>query len=213
MGYLRLKKISREGLGIWRYSASYLRVAMYAIVLAALLAAVVLWPLRALLFEENFHAVIPSEVYRSAQPSQVTLERLLREFGLRSMINLRGERAEPWFKDEQTVTKAHGVDYYVIALYSSKIPPRATLLQLVHILDTARRPLLLHCGLGIERSGLGSAVALLLAGGDVTEARKQFALTYGFVPLWDDHPKVLDDYEHCWMCRDGPTLPTDSGTG
>jgi protein tyrosine phosphatase (PTP) superfamily phosphohydrolase (DUF442 family) len=197
-----LKRISREGLGIWRYIATYSRFAIYAIVLVALLTGVMLWSLRALIFEENFHAVIPHEIYRSAQPSPVTLERWIQDFGLRSVVNLRGERAGPLFKDEQAVTKSHGADYYAIALNNCKEPPGAALLQLVDILDTARRPLFLHCALGIERSGLASAVALLLAGEDITEARKQFTLNYGFVPFWDDHPKVLDDYEH-WLAMQG----------
>jgi len=84
------------------------------------------------------------------------------------------------------------------------MPPRATLQRLVHLLDTTKRPLLLHCEKGVDRSGIASAVALLLAGANISEARKQFGLTYGFVPLFShsDLPKVLDDYER-WLTVQG----------
>ena len=80
------------------------------------------------------------------------------------------------------------------------MPPGGTLQELVRLLNTARRPLLLHCEMGVERSGLASAVAVLLSGGNIAEARRQFGLTYGFVPLilHTDLLKVLDDYGH-WL--------------
>lgn len=198
-----MTEISREGLGIWRYRSSPWRVAGYTVAIVALLATAGLWSLRALLFDENFHTVIPNEVYRSAQPSPVALERRIRELGLRSVINLRGRKGDSRFNFERVVTEAHGADYHLVRL-SGPMPPPAALRRLVHLLDTARRPLLLHCAAGIHRSGIGSAVAVLLAGGDVVEARKQFGLTYGFVP-WSrrcDLPKVLDDYEH-WLAVQG----------
>jgi hypothetical protein len=85
---------SRKGLGIWRYRASHLRVATYVVALATLLAAAGLWSLSAFLFNKNFHTVIPNEVYRSAQPSPAALDHWITEFGLRSVINLRGVRIE-----------------------------------------------------------------------------------------------------------------------
>jgi protein tyrosine phosphatase (PTP) superfamily phosphohydrolase (DUF442 family) len=148
--------------------------------------------------------VIPEEVYRSAQLSPRALEHRIRKFGLRSVINLRTkEKKTSWLKDEQKVTEVHGVDFHLIRL-SAHMPPRETLLKLVRLLDTAKRPMLLHCQMGVGRSGIASAMAVLLAGGTISEARKQFGLTYGFVPLIyrTDLPKVLDNYEQ-WLGEQG----------
>jgi protein tyrosine phosphatase (PTP) superfamily phosphohydrolase (DUF442 family) len=148
--------------------------------------------------------VIPNEVYRSSQLSPEALERRIRELSLRSVINLRtNEKTRSWFKGEREVTEVHGVDLHLIRL-SVFMPPRKTLQQLVHLLNTARRPLLLHCERGVERSGIASAVAVLLSGGNIAEARKQFGLTYGFVPLicQPDLLKVLDDYGQ-WLAVRG----------
>jgi protein tyrosine phosphatase (PTP) superfamily phosphohydrolase (DUF442 family) len=193
-----MTKISRKGLGIRKYITSPMRIAICAAVLVALLAAVGVWSMRTLLFDENFHTVIPKEVYRSAQPSPEVLERWISELGIRSVINLRGERQEPWFRAERAVTEAQGVDLYNILLSNGTIPQTSALLELVYLLDTARRPVLLHCAHGIERSGIASAVAVLLAGGDLAEAQEQFGFTYGFVSWFDDPPELLDDYEH-WL--------------
>jgi hypothetical protein len=166
----------------------------------ALFVVVGLWSFRALLFDGNFHTVIPNEVYRSAKPSPEALERRIKEFNLRSVIWLSTRKdKDPWVKAERSVTEVHGVNFYLVRL-GNFIPPPATLQQLVYLFDTAKRPLLLHCAAGIERSGLASAVAVLLAGGDVPEARRQLGLTYGFAPLLcsPHFSKVFDDYEH-WL--------------
>jgi protein tyrosine/serine phosphatase len=178
------------------------RVAIYIVVLATLLAAVWVRSLRFYFLGDNLHAVIPHEVYRSAQPSPAALERWIRELGIRTAINLRGESSKAWFKAERGVAEAHRVDFYSLPLANGSMPHRKALQQLVHLLDTARRPILLHCAQGIERSSIASAVAVLLTGGDVMEARKQFGLIYGYVPGIDEHPKMLDDYEQ-WLAMKG----------
>lgn len=193
-----MSKISHKKSGNRRYRVSYRRVSRYAIALAALLAAAGIWSLRALFFDENFHTVIPSEVYRSAQPSPEALERRIKELGLRSVINLRGESKEPWFKAERAVTEAYGVDLHVMRL-AGPLPPVAVFRQLVYLLDTARRPLLLHCMAGVDRSGFASAVAVLLSGEDVAKARGQVGLSYGST-RWRSRYllETLADYEH-WL--------------
>lgn len=195
-------RISRRRLGIRGRRFSYARVTIYVIVLAVLLTATWARLLRFHFLGDNLHTVIPHEVYRSAQPSPSALEHWIRELGLRTVINLRGESGNSWFKAERAVTEAHSVELYSLPLASGSMPHRRALQQLVHLLDSAKRPILLHCSLGIERSGVAAAVAVLLAEGDVMEARKQFSLNYGFVPGLDDHPKILDDYEQ-WLARQG----------
>ena len=186
---------------------SYVQVTICVIITAILLAAGGLL-LRDRLLGNNLHTVISQEVYRSAQPSSAVLERWIRELGLRTVINLRGENDSAWFKAEHAVAKAHTVDVYDLQLASGSLPHRKALQQLVHHLDTAARPILLHCAQGIERTGIASAVAVLLAGGSVEEARRQFSLNYGFVPMLDDHPKMLDDYEQ-WLAVHGRSHSPD----
>jgi protein tyrosine phosphatase (PTP) superfamily phosphohydrolase (DUF442 family) len=204
-----MTEIPHNGLRIQRHRGPLLRIIRYVLAGVVLIAAIGGWLFRGPLFRGNFHTVIPNEVYRSAQLSPGTLGHRIKEFHLRSVINLRtNEKTRSWFKCEQEVTEIHGVDLHLIRL-NVFMPSRGTLKQLVHLLDTARRPLLLHCERGVERSGFASAVAVLLSGGNIAEARKQFALTYGFVPLicHSDLLKVLDDYGHWLTVRGWPHTP------
>jgi len=200
----RMVKISHNGLRIQRHRRPLLRIVRYVLIGVALFAVTGLWFFRVALFHGNFYTVIPNEVYRSAQLSPETLRRRIKELHLRSVINLRtSENKTSWSKAEQEVTEVHGVDLHLIELRIF-MPPRKTFQQLVHLINTARRPLLLHCERGVERSGIASAVAMLLSGGTIAEARKQFSLTYGFVPLIckPDLLKVLDDYGQ-WLAIRG----------
>jgi protein tyrosine phosphatase (PTP) superfamily phosphohydrolase (DUF442 family) len=199
-----MAEISQDKADIREPRAPQWRLARYVVALVGLLVVAGLLLFRGPLFSSNFRAVIPNEVYRSAQLPPVALERRIRELGLRSVINLRTYDKEKFFlKTESDVTEVHGVDLHLVWL-SMLMPNRATLWRLVHLLDTAKRPLLLHCKRGVDRSGIASAVAVLLAGGNVSEARKQFGLTYGFVRPFSppDLPKVLDHYER-WLAVQG----------
>ena len=199
-----MAEISDNGLRIQRHRGYLIRIARYAAAGVALFAATGIWLFRGYLLNGNFHTVIPNEVYRSGQLSPEVLERRIRELSLHSVINLRtSEETASWFKGEQEATKIHGVDLHLIRLTAS-MPSRKTLQQLVHLLDSAKRPLLLHCARGVERSGIASAVAVLLSGRNTAEARKQFRLTYGFAPLISnsDLPKMFDDYDR-WLAVRG----------
>ena len=199
-----MAEILYNGVRIKRHRGYLLGITRYGVAGVTLFALTGLWVFRGPLLHENFHTVIPNEVYRSSQLSPEVLERRIRELSLRSVINLRtNENTTSRFKGEQEVTEVHGVDLHLIRLRVS-MPPRGTLQQLVHLLNTVRRPLLLHCERGVERSGIASAVAVLLSGRNIAEARKQFGLTYGFVPLLcpSDLLRVLDDYGR-WLAVRG----------
>lgn len=177
-----------------------LQAISYPAAIIALFVIIGLWVLRGFVFDENFHTVIPGEVYRSAQPSLASLDHRIKKLDLHSVINLRTEDNKPPSSEtESRVTENGGVHLYFLRL-SVFMPPRPTFQQLVHLLDTAKRPLLLHCLAGVERSGFASAVAILLAGGSLAEARNQFSLSYGFVPWFcsPDLPQILDHYEN-WL--------------
>jgi protein tyrosine phosphatase (PTP) superfamily phosphohydrolase (DUF442 family) len=168
-------------------------------------------PLRSYVFESNLHPVIAGAVYRSAQPSGAHLEEWIRTLSLRTVVNLRGEKSNDdrrWLREEVAAAERAGIEHVSIRMSSDDLPPAPTLRKLVETLDTAPRPLLLHCAAGAERSSLASAVAVLLDGGDLAAARAQFALDKGFVRWLNPRlPRVLDLYE-TWLAEQGrPATP------
>ena len=38
----------------------------------------------------NFHTVIPGKIYRGAQPSSAAIDMLVKQYGIRTILNLRG---------------------------------------------------------------------------------------------------------------------------
>jgi protein tyrosine/serine phosphatase len=166
-------------------------------------------PMRSFVFESNLHPVVQGKIYRSAQPSGAEIDGWVRELGLRSVVNLRGAKGKDdrhWLAEERAAAERNGIEHRSLRMSADDMPPAQTLQELVRILDTAPRPLLLHCRAGAERSGLASATAVLLEGADLAAARAEFALDKGFVYVINPRlPRVLDDYEE-WLAGQ-PTTP------
>jgi hypothetical protein len=133
----------------------------------------------------NFHTVIPGALYRCAQPSAAGLERLVRRYGIRTVINLRGCCDPlPFYLDECRVANRLNLSQEDVGLSANRLPSPQALRQLVDILDASQYPVLLHCNKGADRSGLASAAALLLLTDTPLEkARAQVGPRYGHLPL------------------------------
>lgn len=108
---------------------------------------------------QNFHEIDPGKYYRSAQLSKAEFKKYIEQYGIRTVINLRGaEPKEKWYKDEMAITKELGVEHYDIAMDAFTIPTRENLIQLLDLYQEVPRPILLHCKKGKDRTGEASAV-------------------------------------------------------
>lgn len=134
---------------------------------------------------ENFRTVIPGEVYRSAQLDAAGLERNIRTFGLKSIVNLRGPNPDArWYIEERSVATRFGVRHYDFPTDSRYPPTVGELSRWLDLLATCEKPVLFHCQSGIDRTGLIAAVCRLQ--GDSTacvrDAEAQLSLSYGHLP-------------------------------
>src|SRR5262249_41159099 len=135
-------------------------------------------------FGANFHAVLPGRVYRCAQPSARALEELVARHGIRTVVNLRGCCDPfPWYLAQARATHRLDVCQEDICLSAGRLPSAPELRRLVEVIDRGEYPLLLHCRRGADRTGLASAVVLLLQPGvPLSQARRQLGLRYGHAP-------------------------------
>jgi hypothetical protein len=132
----------------------------------------------------NFHTVLPGLVYRCAQPSEAKLIQFIRRYGIRTVVNLRGLDPQEWYLDESRATNRHNVAEEDIGFSANRLPSVVGLRQLVEIVDRAECPLLFHCHKGADRTGMASAIALLLkTDKPLEEARVQLGPRYGHLPL------------------------------
>jgi protein tyrosine phosphatase (PTP) superfamily phosphohydrolase (DUF442 family) len=133
----------------------------------------------------NMHEVVPNRVYRCAQLEPEHLRSVLKRFGIRTVINLRGCcPAEPWYQQEQQVVRELGLNHYDINFSSYLTPAVPELQKLVQLLDDAPQPVLLHCRRGADRTSLAAMTAALLdPNSTLADAKGQLSWRYGHVPL------------------------------
>jgi protein tyrosine phosphatase (PTP) superfamily phosphohydrolase (DUF442 family) len=176
-----------------------------AIATAGLIAAVVIPPSLFVAWNQatfNFGVVQPDSVYRSGQMPARALAETVRRYHIKTVLNLRGENLpEAWYQDELAATLAEDATHIDIAMSSCIWMSRDQLRALVQVLESAERPLLVHCAWGSERTGLASAFAeLLRARSTMADARQQLSLRYLFAPIGDGKMMAehLEQYEN-WL--------------
>jgi hypothetical protein len=133
------------------------------------------------------------------------LEKLISECHVRTVINLRGSCPPcDWYFDECRTTQDHGVSQEDVCLSAGRLPPTHELRRLVEIFERGEPPFLIHCFRGADRTGLASAVALLLTTDTpLKEARGQLGPRYGHLAL--GRPANLDrflDLYSQWLDRE-----------
>jgi len=131
----------------------------------------------------NFHTVIAGELYRSAQPTAAQLESYIHEHGIKTVINLRGRNDRDWYTQETAVANRLGVQHIDFRMSASKIlsPDRAD--ELLAIMKSAPKPILLHCQSGADRTGLASVIYSRIAGIAESVAERQLSIYYGHVSI------------------------------
>jgi protein tyrosine phosphatase (PTP) superfamily phosphohydrolase (DUF442 family) len=134
----------------------------------------------------NFHTVSPGLVYRSAQMDAGALATVIREHGIRSIINLRGAGAgNGWYDAETNTSRQFGVQHFDYALSASRELTDEEMDQILATISNAPKPILIHCRCGADRTGLVGALYLYrLEGEPAQTADSQLTLFYGHVPQW-----------------------------
>jgi len=151
----------------------------------------------------NWHTLVPGELYRSAQLSESELYAAVNRFGLKTILNLRAACPwEPWYQEETRVVKALGLNR-VDLNFSAYLPPAPQEMQkLWNALETAPRPILIHCRRGADRTGLTSVITMLHRDDSqpVELSRQHLSVRAGhaFIGRVEAMGEVLDTYEQ-WL--------------
>jgi protein tyrosine/serine phosphatase len=134
----------------------------------------------------HFDVVADGVLYRCGQPRPEQLAELIGRYGLRTVVSLRGSRADgdpdTWEQREREVCAAGGAEFIAIPC-NHKNPPTAAqveqFLSLTH--NPARRPVLVHCRLGQQRTLLFCALYRVRVEGvsPITAENEMDALGFG----------------------------------
>ena len=126
----------------------------------------------------NKHRLSP-EAYRAAQPAPHDIRRLARQ-GVRTVINLRGERDCGAYRLEQRACAAAGIEMINFKLLSRASPDKDTVKEAAKLLESIAYPMAMHCKSGADRVGLMSVLyAHLRAGQPMEIAKQQLSWRYG----------------------------------
>lgn len=152
---------------------------------------------------KNFNTVVPGLIYRSAQPTEESFSEWQQQHKFKSIINLRGHeycKDEPEALEFNKYSKEYNIDTKFIALDSKKLPYPNQVLEIINFIENSEKPLLIHCKHGVDRTGLISAIAVILHNQPVEQALLQISLKKGFLPF--RHHEILRtfiyDYQN-WL--------------
>ena len=142
----------------------------------------------------NFHSVEEGMIYRSGQLSGEQFDSRIREHGIRTNINLRGNnKGASWYDNEMKISMASGVRHVDFPLSARHEWTDSQIDELVILLRDSPRPLLIHCEAGADRSGMASAIyKLFVAGLPPDEASGQLSLSYGHFPWLFNSTAAMD---------------------
>jgi membrane-associated phospholipid phosphatase/protein tyrosine phosphatase (PTP) superfamily phosphohydrolase (DUF442 family) len=146
------------------------------------------------LAHDNLRTVASGQAYRSAQMSTNALARCIRTYGVKSILNLRGQNlSHSWYGGETNMAEALHVAHYDFGISSSQELRIEDLDKIAQLLRDAPKPVLIHCIGGADRSGLASAIYLYtFAGRTPEEAGRELSLWNGHVPLLRPSVSAMD---------------------
>ncbi|MBD3273525.1 hypothetical protein GF385_04225 [Candidatus Dependentiae bacterium] len=135
--------------------------------------------------KDNFHIVENGNLYRSAQLSPKKLKKIIKEYGIKTIINLRGKNPDKnWWQNERIVAQELDVHFYNIPMRANSFPKKDHLLKLLDLYENTPRPIYIHCKAGSDRTGEAAAIYILeQMGGSKKQALKQLSLKYKHIEL------------------------------
>jgi len=138
----------------------------------------------------NFHKV-DKDLYRSAQLFSFNMPYYLKKHEIKSVINLRGASKDKWYLDEIRITKDLNITHYDYGIGDRKIASMKEMSDIIHLMKTAPKPLLVHCKAGADRTSLSSALYLYAIKED-PDALRAISVIYGHFPWLGSKTKAMD---------------------
>lgn len=141
--------------------------------------------LAALRLTGNFNTVIDGEFYRSGQITAQQLDDYVERYGIKTIVNLRGVNAgTSWYDKELAESYRLNVNHIDFGLSARRELSVERATDLIAVLRSAPKPILVHCEGGADRSGLASALYLAIVKNWKSEvAEGQLSIRFGHFSL------------------------------
>lgn len=133
------------------------------------------------LINNNFWAVVPGRLYRSAHPLPHQLAAFTRRHRLKTLVNLRGATRSGSDALSREMAGRLGLAFVDAPLESRGAPQKDRILRLTQVFATMEGPALVHCKSGADRAGLAAGLFVLAGGGTAREAMRQLHWRFGHI--------------------------------
>ncbi len=121
------------------------------------------------------------DAWRSSQPAPHDIRALARR-GVRTIVNLRGDRDCGSYRLEAQACRKHGIRLVNFSVKSRQAPAKRVFHDAKALFDSIEYPMMLHCKSGADRAGLMSVLYMILKENvPVEEAKRQLSLRFGHI--------------------------------
>lgn len=106
----------------------------------------------------NFHR-ISDEAYRSSQPTMWQIRRMVKKYGIKTIINLKGANpGSAYWAFEREQCEELGIRLVDVQIYSRGFPEAERLQHAKRVFEEAEYPIWIHCKAGADRAGIYSTL-------------------------------------------------------
>lgn len=155
----------------------------------------------------NFRVVEPGVLYRCAQPSPVGLDRLVHDYGIKTVVSFRddsegrkGSVPDAW---ESAACSRLGINYVklpakVWSYEHGVVPADENVRRFLEVMrDAKNHPVLIHCFRGIHRTGIFGAIYRMDCQGWTNDEAIEELRRLGYTTLDGDHDvrQYLESYK------------------
>ena len=141
----------------------------------------------------NFYEV-NDDVYRSGQLNKYNLKYYINKHEIKTILNLRGSSNKKYYIDEIRVSNKYNVKHIDYEISNSVFLDFNKTSEIINIMKNAKKPLLIHCAGGADRTSLASALyQYAIKNKSINESKEEFSLIYGHSPYFREFVKAMDD--------------------
>jgi protein tyrosine/serine phosphatase len=128
----------------------------------------------------NFAPVVHGSLYRSNHPTPARLAAYARQYGLRTIVNLRGKAGNGSDALSREAASRLGLELIDAPLKSQGAPEPKRVLHLLDAFKRMGKPALLYCKSGADRTGFAAALYLIYQGVGASSACRQLSRQFGY---------------------------------
>jgi len=138
------------------------------------------WVYKGWIRKDNFFEVIPGELYRSSQLPPSRLEQFIKQYDIKTIVNLSGDEPHYWISSyEKELAEKYDIVLFNIKTHALLVTPLDKVRNLLTISLCAPLPILFHCFAGSDRTGEACALYMLANDRGIQHAISQLSPRYG----------------------------------